>query len=315
MIANLLIRLADWRWLLLALLAGVAAPRRGLAQGQRTVQVLTRTLEQSFACPAGTLVRIKAEKATVQVQGWDQPTVQVVLRLVARHPDRAVAEQELPAARYQLRKSGTVIDLVNYFALAANAPALRSDLRAEFTVHIPAANALEVSNTYGQTALLDLSGRQRLTQDFGQVTLQNLRGSLTATVRYADLTGANTNFTFDCDADKSTVRLVGAGGRYTIRNRYGSVRFEPTAALLSAFVDAERTAVSLGVPQLNHFRYHLATTQGTLAVPPNLVGALRIPTGRQVLDLDTPAQRPLIRVETSYAPITLESLTPLLIRR
>jgi hypothetical protein len=312
MMGALFFPLTSRRWLLLALLAGVAGP--ALAQGQRTVQVLTRTLEQSFACPAGTLVRIKAEKATVHVQGWDQPTVQVVLRLVARHPDRAIAEQELPGARYQLRKSGAVIDLVNYFALAANAPALRSDLRAEFTVHMPAANALEVVNAYGQTVLLDLSGRQQLTQDFGQVTLQNLRGSLTATVRYANLTGANTNFTFECEADKSDLRLAGAGGRYTIRNRYGSVRLEPTAALLSAFVDAERTAVSFGVPQLDHFRYRLTTTQGTLTVPPSLAGTLRIRPGRQVLDLGKPAQRPLIRVETTYAPITLESLAPLLIR-
>ncbi|MDO7876184.1 hypothetical protein Q5H93_15675 [Hymenobacter sp. ASUV-10] len=301
-------------WPLLLTLLTLAAAGPAHAQAPRTVQVLTRTLEQSFACPPGTLVRIRAEKATLRVQGWDQPTVQVVLRLSARHPDRAIAGQDLPAARHQLRQSGGVIDLVNYFSLPANAPALRADLRAEFTIHLPAAAAVEIVNAYGQTFLLDLTGRQQLTQDFGQITLQNLRGSLQTTLRYADLQATNTHLTFTCDADKSALRLTQAAGRYTIRNRYGSVYFAPTAALLGAFIDAERSAVTLAVPQLDHFRYRLATAQGTLTVPPSLAAARRGRPTHPSLDVPIPAPAPLIRVETSYAPLTLETLPPLLIK-
>jgi len=300
------------RLLLLALLATVGWPPP--ARAQRKVQVLTRTIEQALPCPAGTLVRIRAEKATLRVQGWDKPTVQVVLRLIARHPEREVAEKELPMARYQIDKSGGIIDLVNYFALPAGAPAIRSDLRAEYTVLMPAANALQIVNAYGQTTLLDLTGKIRLEQNFGQVTLQNLRGSFTGVTRYADLTGSNLNLVFDCEADKSALRLTGAGGSYAIRNRYGSVLLEPTAELKSVFVDAERTEVSVGVPQLGMFNYRLSTAQGQLTVPASLAAGQRKSLGHNVLETTNAARLPLIRVVTSYAPITLQAL-PLLIKR
>ncbi|HEX8425896.1 hypothetical protein [Hymenobacter sp.] len=285
----------------------------GSAQAQRKVQVLTRTIEQTLACPTGTLVRIKAEKATLKVQGWDKASVQVVLRLSARHPERAIAERELPAARYQIAKKGSTIDLVNYFALPVGAPPVRSDLRADYIVMMPAGNSLEVVNAYGHTELIQLTGRQTLMQDFGEITLQDLRGSLEATIRYTELTGTNLNAAFVCRADKSAVQLTGAGGTYAISNSYGSIVFEPNDELKSAFVDATRTEVTIGVPQLSLFNYNLGTSQGKLVVPASYTSK-RTLTGRNTLQVTNDAKLPLIRVSTSYAPITLQT-QPLLIQR
>ncbi|WP_375435866.1 hypothetical protein [uncultured Hymenobacter sp.] len=283
-----------------------------MAQAQRKVQVLTRTIEQTLPCPTGTLVRIRAEKATLKVQGWDKPSVQVVLRLSARHPERATAERELPAARYRIAKKGSTVDLVNYFAIPVGAPPVRSDLRAEYTVMMPAGNALELVNAYGRTELLDLIGRQTLVQDFGEITLQDLRGSLEATIRYTELTGTNLNCAFVCHADKSAVQLTGAGGTYAISNAYGTIVFEPNDELKSAFVDASRTEVTIGVPQLSLFNYNLGTSQGKLVVPASYPSK-RTLTGRNTLQVTNDAKLPLIRVSTSYAPITLQT-QPLLVQ-
>lgn len=282
-------------------------------QAQRKVQVLTRTIEQTLPCPTGTLVRIRAEKATLKVQGWDKPSVQVVLRLSARHPERAIAERELPAARYQIAKKGSTIDLVNYFAVPVGAPPVRSDLRAEYTVMMPAGNSLELVNAYGRTELTNLIGRQTVVQDFGEITLQDLRGSMEATVRYTELIGTNLNCAFVCRADKSAVQLTGAGGTYAISNAYGSIIFEPNDELKSAFVDASRTEVTIGVPQLSLYNYNLGTSQGKLVVPASYTSK-RTLTGRNTLQVTNDAKLPLIRVNTSYAPITLQT-QPLLIQR
>ncbi|MBC6697644.1 hypothetical protein [Hymenobacter sp. BT190] len=294
--------------LLLLLLSAVAAP------AQTKVQVVTRTLEQTLPCPAGVLVRVRAEKATLRVQGWDKPTVRVVLRLIARHPERETAEKELPVARCLIEKSGSVIDLVNYFALAPGAAAVRSDLRAEYTVQMPAGNPLQVVNAYGQTYFTGLAGKQTLEQDFGQITLEDLRGTFSATVRYADLNAANINLAFVCEADKSALRLTGASGSYTIRNRYGSVLLQPGSNLQSVFIDAQRTEVKLEALQPDMFSYNLSTAHSTLAVPAAYTGAVRKTTGQQSLRLTAPGRAPLIRVLTSYAPITLQ-IQPLLIKR
>ena len=288
--------------LAILLLAGPA----GRAQSPQKVQVVTRTLSQSWACLPGMAVRIRAEKATVLVRGWDKPQVQVTLRLSARHPERAVAEQDLPVAQYRLQQNGNALDLLNFYTLAANAPAVRSDLRAEYTVWMPAGNPLHVANTYGQTELADLSGRQTLTQNFGRITLRNLRGTLAVMARYADLTANNVLADFTCEANKSAVQLLGLGGECLVRNFYGSVQVQPTAALRRLTVQADRSEVTISVTQPEQFAYQLGVQQGSLKVPAALAAAKKGSTSHPTLTT-APAGAPVVRASTTYAPLTLQT--------
>ena len=275
------------------------------AQAQQRVQVVTRTLEQQWAAPAGTAVRIQAEKATLRVQGWDKPQVQVTLRLSARHPDRAVAERDLAAARYRL-EGGNTISLVNFFALPAGAPAIQSDLRAEYTVMMPAASQLTAANTYGHTFLTELRGKQQLTQDFGRITLRDLAGTLSITARYADLAASGLTADFTCEASKSAVQLQELGGTATIRNQFGSVRVQPAAGLRRLTIEAQRTEITLSVAQPEQFAYDLSVAQGPLVVPAAYQSSQRQSLGRA--SFSTAAKnRPLLRVNTTYGPVRLQT--------
>ncbi len=289
-------------WGALGALLALATPALAQAPATRKVQVVTRTVEQTLPCPPGTVVRIRADRATVRVQGWDQPTVRVTLRLSARHPERAVAEKDLAAAQYQITRQPEAIDLLNYVTLAAGAPAPSSDLRADYTVLMPAVNALQVANSYGLTQLSGLTGRQKLTQDFGQVELRQLRGTFDATVRYADLVGTDLQLAFTCQAEKSALLLKGISGGYAMRNRYGSIRLEPTAELTGLLIDAERTEISVLPPPQAQFNYQLTAAHGTLNLPV-AEGSL----GRTSWQSRDVPKRPLIRILTTYAPITLQT--------
>jgi hypothetical protein len=280
------------------------------AQAQRTVQVVTRTIEQRLPCPAGGLVRIRAEKATVRVQGWDQPTVRLVMHLIAKHAERTVAEQELPAARYRFAAHGNTIDVVNFFALAAGAPGLRSDLRADYTLWVPAGVAVELHNVYGHSTFTGLSGHQSITQEFGPIVLSKLGGTLVVKAKYADLAGHDTNLTFSCEADKSAIQLTRAGGTYSIHNSYGSVLVEPSEELKSLSIEAERSEVKIGVARLDRYNYRFGNTHGALVLPASLSGAQARSLGRNTFNVINQARLPLIRVSTSFAPITLQA-TPL----
>jgi hypothetical protein len=279
-----------------------------VAQAQQRVQVVTRTVAQTWNCPPGMVVRIRAEKATVQVRGWDRPTVQVTLRLSARHAEREVAVQDLPVAQYRLQQNGNALDLVNLFVLPAGAPAVRSDLRAEYTVLMPASNPLQVVNAYGQTELSDLSGVQKLEQNFGKISLRNLRGTLTTTARYADLAATNVQADFTCEANKSAVQLLGLGGSCFVRNYYGSVRVQPAAGLRKLTVEADRTEVVISAAEPDLFAYQLSVLQGQLSVPAAYEAAKKASANRASLTTKPAGgARPLVRVSTSYAPLTLQT--------
>jgi hypothetical protein len=266
---------------------------------------VTRTLEQTWNCPSSMVVRIRAEKATVQVRGWDRPTVQVTLHLSARHAERAVATQDLPVAQYRFQQTGNALDLVNLFVLPAGAPAVRSDLRAEYIVFMPAGNPLQVVNAYGQTSLTDLSGAQQLTQNFGQIALRNLRGTLTAAAHYADLTATNVQADFTCEANKSAVQLLGLGGKCMVRNYYGSVRVQPAATLRNLTVEADRTEVIISTAEPERFSYQLQVLQGELTVPLAYAAAKKGTASRASLTTKSvPPTQPVVRISTSYAPLT-----------
>ena len=306
MIPRTYLRAAWWRVAALGVLLGLLA--QPSAQAQQRVQVVTRTVAQTWNCPPGMVVRIRAEKATVQVRGWDRPTVQVTLRLSARHAEREVAVQDLPVAQYRLQQNGNALDLVNLFVLPAGAPAVRSDLRAEYTVLMPAGNPLQVVNAYGQTELSDLSGVQKLEQNFGKISLRNLRGTLTATARYADLGATNVQADFTCEANKSTVQLLELGGSCFVRNYYGSVRVQPAAGLRKLTVEADRTEVVISAAEPELFTYQLNVLQGELAAPTAYAAAKKASATRASLTTKPAAgPRPLVRVSTSYAPLTLQT--------
>jgi hypothetical protein len=294
-------------WLRCWLLAALLALLLPVAQAQQKVKVVTRTLEQSWGCPPGMVVTIQAEKGTVRVQGWNKPTVQVVLRLSARHPEQAVAEQDLPVAQYRLQQSGNAIYLVNFFTLPTGAPAVRSDLRAEYTIMMPAGNPIKIVNTYGQTELTDLTGQQELEQSFGKIALRNLRGVITVTARYTDLMATNLQANFTCEATKSAVQAQGLGGNCTVNNYFGSVRLQLAATLNKLTVVADRTEVVLSAPQPELFAYQLAVQQGALTVPTAYTASKKGSGSRATLTASKADSKRVVRVNTSYAPLTLQT--------
>nr|GFC31776.1 hypothetical protein [Tanacetum cinerariifolium] len=175
------------------------------------------------------------------------------------------------------------------------APAVRSDLRAEYTVLMPAGNPLQVVNAYGQTELSDLSGVQKLEQNFGKISLRNLRGTLTATARYADLGATNVQADFTCEANKSTVQLLGLGGSCFVRNYYGSVRVQPAAGLRKLTVEADRTEVIISAAEPELFSYQLNVLQGELVVPAAYAAAKKASATRASLTTKPAAgHRPLL---------------------
>ncbi|SNC68429.1 hypothetical protein SAMN06265337_2310 [Hymenobacter gelipurpurascens] len=296
-------------WLVVLLLLSSAT----LGQAQTKVQVVTRTIEKTLPLTPTTRIYVQGEKATVHVQGWDKPTARLVLRLVAKHPDRAVAERELQVMQYRIEQTGNDVNLRNFFTLAAGTT-LQSNLRAEYTLWVPAKISLQITNAYGETMLTSLSGLQEILQEFGQIKLQDLQGQLTITSKYADITARNLDLTFTCHADKAAIRLTDAAGRYTIYNTYGSIRVEPTAGLTGLQITAARTEVTIVSPQMDLYSYEFTTLHGNIKLPANTTFSPGVVNTRTFFQVQYRKTDPLIRVNTSYAPVTLQ-INPLLLRR
>ncbi|MBK9012651.1 MAG: hypothetical protein IPM82_00365 [Saprospiraceae bacterium] len=57
-------------------------------QGQTTLQVVTKVMENTFPYKNGTEVNIEGEKAEIKVETWNRSEVKVLVELIAKHTDK-----------------------------------------------------------------------------------------------------------------------------------------------------------------------------------------------------------------------------------
>ncbi|MCY7359474.1 MAG: hypothetical protein LH609_18870, partial [Rudanella sp.] len=188
-----------------ALFATTFAPLR-LIQAQ-TMQVVTKVVEKDIPCPDGLTqrIRLNARKADVTIKGWNRPVVGIRLRLVAKHPDRAIAEQEVAYSQYIMQLNGTIIDLSNQFVIPQRAGKLQSQLKAIYEVSVPSRAVLTISNSFGDVALRDLAGETSVKVEFGKLSLDDISGKLSISSDYGDIEGRDVNATLFCKAEKANI--------------------------------------------------------------------------------------------------------------
>ncbi len=294
-----------YRGLFFAAFALALVPSR-LSMAQTPVQVVTKVVEKDLPYADGQRIRVAAQKADVTIRGWSRSSVSVKLRLVAKHPDRAVAEREVAYHQYTLQANGGEIELSNRFVIPQRAGKLQSQLKAIYEVSVPAKAAITIANSFGDVVLRELSGDVTLKFEFGKLTLDDVAGKLNITSEYGDIDGRGVNATLVCKAEKADISLRDLGGSSRIQSRYGKLVLVPNAVTLDALrVEATRTEIVLSPLRMDSFRYDLQTSFGDLRVPGSHTEFLGSYGSRKTFDYQPSAKKPEIAIQNSYNSISL----------
>ncbi|TAE28281.1 MAG: hypothetical protein EAZ91_14675 [Cytophagales bacterium] len=295
----------------IVLIAGIMAGVRGRVNAQ-TVQVVTKVVERTIACPDGLTQRISinARKADVQVRGWNRGVVGIRLRLVAKHTDRAVAEREVGYHQYTLQANGTVIELSNGFVIPQRAGKLQSQLKAVYEISIPNRALLTVNNSFGDVNLRDLAGETTVTFEYGKLNMNELTGKLTIKSEYGDVEGQSVNTTLVCRAEKADIILRDLGGTNRIQSRYGKLYIFPDAGTMDALVvTAERTEVALLPKNLDDFSYDLTAIKTQLYQPHATTDFWTRKNDSELLNYSPPGKKPRLQITSKYGPLHLMLFT------
>lgn len=275
---------------------------------QSPVQVVTKVVEKELPYADGQRIRVIAQKADVTLKGWSRPTVSVRLRLVAKHPDRAVAEREVAYHQYTLQPNGSDIELSNRFVIPQRAGKLQSQLKAIYEVSVPAKALIQLANSFGDVRLNNLSGDVTVKFEFGKLSLDDVTGKLTVTSEYGDIDGRGIDATFVCKAEKADISLRDLGGSNHITSRYGKLSIWPNSLTLESLrVDAARTEVTFAPQRVTDFRYDVITTFADIRVPESVAGTLGIHGSRQTFTYKPPGKRVEIVIQNTYSPVTIQS--------
>ena len=279
------------------------------------VQVVTKVVEKELPYADGQRVRLNAQKADVTVKGWNRSTVQVRLRLMAKHPDRAVAEREVAYHQYTLQTNGSEIELSNRFVIPQRAGKLQSQLKAMYEVSVPVKALLTLTNSFGDLNLSDLTGDVSLTFEFGKLTLEDMGGKLNVSSNYGDIDARNLDANLTLKTEKADVTLRDIGGTARITSRYGKLTLLPATSLGKLTVEAARTEVTVATKRVADFRYDIINTYAPIRVPESVAGELGKYGSKQTFIYAPPgANKPEIHIQNSYSTVSIQGEKPLVDR-
>ncbi|MBI5914525.1 MAG: DUF4097 family beta strand repeat protein [Bacteroidetes bacterium] len=241
-------------------------------EAQTTLQVVTKTFENTFPYQNGNEVNFEGEKAEIKVETWKRNEVRVLVELIAKNTDRKAAEADLAKMVYTTEQHGKNLYFRNYVATQKGVKKPTSDLRAIYTITLPADCPVYLKNNYGLTQVNNLSKALRINSQFSKIDLENVSGQIGIDTRFGDIEGRDIDGNVSINARRSDITLHDIKGNWNINSQYGVMKFftNPSPELLTMNIVAEKSDVYFFDPKPNYYGYTLTAHYGNITVPNDL---------------------------------------------
>lgn len=239
----------------------------GFSLAQGTLQVATKTIEKTIGNPAVRTLHINAEKADIELIAWDKPEIAISLKLSARHPDKAMATNDLNKLQYVADRSGRDYFLRNYIQLKEGESKPVSNLKARYTIHLPASCSVDLKNTFGTILMKGLTNNLQLKADFCTISLQNLKGKGLLQTSFGELNGKDMSGAFTFSSDHTNLRLESIGGQIRLDALYGNVEINPSDGLNSLSIQSKKAVVTLLSKNWQQFDYTIIGAYTNMKLP------------------------------------------------
>lgn len=141
-----------------------------------------KTFSRSYPLTDDSRVSIKNSFGNVHISNWSKSEVKVDVTITVKASSEEAASAILNAITIE-ESSGSTIAFETKIRSANNGSRRNksSSMQIDYVVHLPAATALKVTNSFGSTFIPDRAGNTELSQSYGNLTT----GSLTNTERLA----------------------------------------------------------------------------------------------------------------------------------
>lgn len=241
-------------------------------QGQTTLQVVTKVMENTFPYKNGTEVNIEGEKAEIKVETWNRSEVKVLVELIAKHTDKKTAQADLDRMVYSTEQAGKNLYFRNYISSPKGGKKPTSDMKAIYTITLPADCPVYLKNNYGLSQISNLTKSLRVNSQFSRINMENLSGQIGIETRFGDIEGRDIDGNVTINSRRSDITLHDIKGNWNINSQYGVMKFftNPSPELLTMNIIAEKSDVYFFDPKPNYYGYTLTAHYGNITVPNDL---------------------------------------------
>ncbi len=270
------------------------------------LEVVTKTIEESYQYRPGFEVAVEGEKAEIFVETWEAPRIAVRIEMTARHAQLETAQRELENLSFSIERIKNKIYLQNSRKDPELKPASRMTVR--YYITLPEECPVYVKNPFGAANISNLRNRLRIFGEYSQININNVTGLMDIRTRFGDIFGEHLDGNVTINARRSDITLEDFGGNFTINAQYGQLKLQPNAALAGLHVTADKSDVLLldGIGDL--FAYTLTSTHGEIAVPTELrVSILEATDELQRIRIQPPTEnRAEISISVTFGDLTIE---------
>ncbi len=244
----------------------------GCLHGQTTLQVVTKVMENTFPYKNGTEVNIEGEKAEIRVETWNRSEVKVLVELISKNTDKKTAQEDLDRMVYSTEQAGKNLYFRNYVSSPKGSKKATSDLKAIYTITLPADCPVYLKNNYGLSQISNLSKALRINSQFSKINMENVSGQIGIDTRFGDIEGHDIDGNVTINSRRSDITLHDIKGTWNINSQYGVMKFftNPSPELLTMNINAEKSDVYFFDPKPNYYGYTLTAHYGSITVPNDL---------------------------------------------
>ncbi|HCT29539.1 MAG TPA: hypothetical protein DIW31_02120 [Bacteroidales bacterium] len=294
-----------WLFNFLVLLIGLVLLPIGFALGQSKIQVVTKTITKTIPYTAGKSIKIVGEKAEISVQSWYKNFVSLKLSLIAKHPNRKTAEEDLKFIDFKVADEKNEISITNFFTQKAGYKDINSNLSAKIELFVPAECNLSITNLYGSISLNTVNGKLYIDLSFTQLTMSTIKGLVNIKSHYGDIDAENVEAQLEVNSDMADISFKNLSGTSNFEGNYGQISIQPSNKISTLNINADRTNVDIITGSLNDFDFDIETRFGTIKAPKELKKSVDSNLTRSKFQQKN--GNPLIRINGNYSIINLKN--------
>lgn len=278
------------------------------APAQQVLQVVTKKIQKNFPYRAGYEVNVEGERAEMYVETWNKNEIRVEMDLIAKHPEKNVAEEELKKMKYVADRIKNKIYIRNYVDENDGKPT--SSMKARYVIYVPADCPVYLKDYFGTVNVSDLASRLRVKTEFTSIGLQNVQGDMDIKTRFGDLIGEKLDGVMRVEGRRSNITLRDLKGEYNITSQYGVIEIFADDRLIDLNIDADKSDVFFYNPNAEIYSYNLTANHGRIKTPQDIQFANLVDTEnlQQVKFKPNREFYPSVTITVSFGDIQVEKV-------
>lgn len=246
-----------------------------LVVAQTKVEVITKTVEKSFAYKSGYSLQVDGKSAKIGITGWDGAGIKVVMKLVSKGLTADVAKQDLEYQKYAMDEINKSIVIRNYLLLPRGLDELSTIQETQIQIYVPNNIILMVKNAFGETSVNRVIGEVSIDNEYGDIFISDLSGACTIKSFFGDLQLDTSSGALTLEISHTETSISGLSGSAKITTNLGNVSLRNLGEVSSLKIMGQKADIDLEVHSIDDYSWHIRSKYGEIEAPSEMTKGIR----------------------------------------